>query len=145
MISLHNSVEMTFCRPMAVALVMLAAGCRPSQGPPLEAVKQSAEVLFERAAKGEPVPVNIPFTGEGQALPKLLRTEVNPLTPGVGDDGAQLFHYDVRLTYMNRIQQMEHTTFRFGFLKTKEGVWMPYYPSLQKKSSGGAKDQQQPH
>ena len=112
-----------------MALGMLAAGCRPAQGPPVDVVKQAAEVLFNRAAKGEKVPVNIPFTGEGQAAPKLLRTEVNPLTPGMREDGAQLFHYDVRLTYMNRIQQMENASFRFGFIKTKEGIWMPWFPT----------------
>lgn len=114
---------------IAILLAAGAVGCRPSQAPPVEVVKQSAEVLFHRAAKREPVPVNIPFTGEGQAAPKLLQTEVNPLTPGVGEDGAQLYHYDVRLTYMNRIQQMEHASFRFGFVKTKDGVWMPWFPA----------------
>lgn len=114
---------------ITVAVALLAAGCRPSQAPPVEVVKQSAQVLFERAAKGEPVPVNIPFSGEGQAIPKLLQTEINPLTPGTGEDGAQLFHYDVRLTYLNRIQQMEHAAFRFGYVKTKEGVWMPWFPT----------------
>jgi hypothetical protein len=114
---------------IAIALVAGAVGCRSSQAPSVEVVKQSAEMLFNRAAKGGDVPVNIPFTGEGQATPKLLRTEVNPLTPGTTEDGAQLFHYDVRLTYMNRIQQMENASFRFGFVKTKEGVWMPWFPA----------------
>ena len=114
---------------IAIALVAGAVGCRPSQGPSVEVVKGSAEMLFNRAAKGEKVPVNIPFTGEGQAIPKLLRTEVNPLTPGTSEDGGQLFHYDVRLTYMNRIQQMENANFRFGFIKTKDGIWMPWFPT----------------
>jgi hypothetical protein len=117
---------------MAV-LFVLAAACRPSKGPAPEVVKQVAQSLFEKAARGEPIPVKIPFTGQGPATPRLLKTEINPLTPGVGEDGAELYHYDVRMTYMNRIQQMENTSFRFGFVKTKEGVWMPWYPPQQQK------------
>jgi hypothetical protein len=111
------------------AWLLLAVGCRPSRGPAPAVVKQVAESLFEKAARGEPVPVNIPFTGQGPATPRLLKTEINPLTPGLGEDGAQLYHYDVRLTYINRIQQMENAAFRFGFVKTRDGVWMPWYPS----------------
>jgi hypothetical protein len=120
-------------RVALAAVVLLVSACRPSKGPALEVVKQVAESLFAKAARGEPVPVNIPFTGQGPATPRLLKTEVNPLTPGVAADGGELYHYDVRLTYMNRIQQMENATFRFGFVKTKDGVWMPWYPSIQQK------------
>jgi hypothetical protein len=117
---------------MAVLLVVVAAACRPSKGPPPEIARQVAETIFERAAKGGEVPVNIPFTGQGPATPKLLKTEVNPLTPGVGEDGSEIYHYDVKLTYLNRIQQMEHANFRFGFVK-KDGVWMPWYPKGRPK------------
>jgi len=116
----------------AVLVALAAAACRPAQGPPVAVVRQVAESMFERAARGEPVPVKIPFTGEGPAAPKLLKTEVNPLTPGVGEDGAELYHYDVRLTYMNRIAQMENANFRFGFVK-KDGVWMPWLPTARPK------------
>ena len=119
---------MPLLRLLLAALVVLAA-CRPSKGPPVEVVRQAAETLFEKAARGEQVPVRIPFTGQGQATPKLLKTEVNPLTSETGEDGARLYHYDVRLTYMNRIQQLEHASIRFGFIKTKEGVWLPWFPS----------------
>jgi hypothetical protein len=115
---------------LAVLFPLAISACRPSQGPPLEVVRQVVQSTFERAARGEPVPVKIPFTGEGPATPKLLQSEINPLTPGVDEDGAELYHYDVRLTYLNRIRQMENASYRFGFVK-KDGVWMPWYPSLQ--------------
>ena len=98
----------------------------------MDVAKRAAEALFERAVRGEPVPVAIPFTGQGPATPKLLKTEVNAHTPGVGPDGAELYQYDARLTYLNRIQQMETASFRFGFVK-KDGVWMPWYPPPRAK------------
>ena len=114
------------------ALGVALAACRPAAGPPVDVARQHAEVLFERAAKGETVPAPIQFTGEGPDTPRLLKAEVNPLTTGIGEGGVEVFQYDVRLTYMNRIRQMENATFRFGFVK-KDGVWTPWYPSRPAK------------
>ncbi len=116
-------------KPAPLAIMGLAlAGCRPAAGPPLDVVRQHAEVLFERAVKGEKVPVPIRFTGEGPDTPRLLKTEVGRLTTGIGPEGAEVYQYDVRLTYMNRIRQMENAAFRFAFVK-KNGVWTPWYPA----------------
>ena len=112
-------------------LVLVPIGCRTPQGPPKQVVEEIAGTLFERAARGERVPVNIPFTGEGQATPKLLKNEVSVLTPAFVD-GAEVYQYDVRLSYLNRIQQMEHATFKLTILK-KDGVWLPGFDDRRSK------------
>ena len=91
----------------AVALV----GCRNQPGPPAEMVKKAAEALFERAAKGENVP-GIQFTAQGMAAPKLISTEIRARRRL---PGTEAFEYEVRLTYLNRIQQMEWATIPIRF------------------------------
>ena len=113
---------LSYFLPFAFCLAL--AACR-SADPPPEAVKRSAEVLFERAAKGERVPAAIPFTGQGTAAPKLTRSEIVARRKlARGNDEA--FEYDVRLTYLNRIEQMEQGMVTIRFEK-REGVWLPTY------------------
>ncbi len=99
---------------MRFALILAAlalAGCRGSSGPPAEAVRKAAEALFERAVSGENVP-GIRFTALGTAAPKLLSTEIRARhrLPG-----TEAFEYEVRLTYLNRIRQMEWATISIRF------------------------------
>lgn len=104
-----------------IFLLALAAGmgCRPATGPPAETVKKEAEALFERAVQGEAVP-GIHFTGQGSALPKLIETEIKARRRIAQD--PERFEYEVRLTYLNRIQQMEWGTVTITF-ERKGGKW----------------------
>ena len=97
---------------------MALLGCRAA-GPPADLVKKTAESLFERAARGEPVSVSIPFTGQGATTPKLLRSDIVAKRQ-VGD----VFECDVRLSYLNRIQQMEDASITIRFQRSG-GEWAP--------------------
>lgn len=108
-----------------LALVVTLAGCRASGGPPAEAVKQVAESLFERAARGESVPVPIPFTGQGTATPKLTKTDI-VAHRRVAEARGNIFEYDVRLTYLNRIEQLEQANFTIRFRRRDE-IWRPSF------------------
>jgi len=108
--------------PALLAALVLAA-CAEPEGPPVDVVRQIAESLFERAARGEALAgVNIPFTGQGPATPKLTRTEVLTRRPTIRKE-MQLYEYDVKLTYLNRIAQLENATIRVRIRK-KDNVWM---------------------
>jgi len=94
------------------------AGCRSQPGPQAEMVKKAAEALFERAAKGEDVS-GIQFTAQGTATPKLISTEIRARRR---IPGTEAFEYEVRLTYLNRIQQMEWATIPIRF-EQRGGRW----------------------
>ena len=94
-------------------VVVVIAACRSSAGPPAEEVKKAAEALFERAARGETV-AGIQFTAQGTAAPRLIASEIRARRKVSGQE-SERFEYEVRLTYLNRIQQMEwgNVTVRF--------------------------------
>ena len=97
-----------------VALVL--AGCRSQVGPPADAVKKAAEALFERAARGENV-AGIQFTAQGTAAPKLISVEIRARRRA---PGTEAFEYEVRMTYLNRIRQMEWATVPIRFQRRGE-------------------------
>jgi hypothetical protein len=106
-------------------LLWLLAGCGSSEGPPKGAIERVARSLFERAARGEEVPVPIPFTGEGPATPRLTATEVisKKLAPR---RGTEYWECEVRLTYLNKIEQLETATIRILFAHRGE-LWQPAF------------------
>ena len=108
-----------------ILLATALAGCRIRVGPSAEVVKKEAEALFEKAARGEAAPANIPFTGGGKSIPKLLSTEI---TAGrqIASRGGEYFEYDVRLSYLNRIRQQEWATVRIRFQRRGRN-WEPFY------------------
>jgi hypothetical protein len=112
------------------ATIILLAGCQPRPGPPREAVQDIARTLFERAARGESVPVNIPFTGQGPHTPRLTDTEVLPLRPAYVE-GREVYNFNVRLTYLNRIAQLEHAEFVVR-LQQEDGAWQTSFPGVTK-------------
>jgi hypothetical protein len=109
-----------------LALLLLGAGCRTAAGPPRETVEGIARNLFERAVKGEDLPVKIPLTGQGRAAPKLVRVDVRP-GPQASVEGRKVFDYNVRLEYLNRIEQLESAAFLVR-LEQREGVWQASFP-----------------
>ena len=109
-----------------LALALLGGGCRSASGPPRETVEGIARNLFERAVKGEDVPVKIPLTGQGRAAPKLVQVEVLP-RPLAYVEGREVFEYNVRLGYLNRIEQLESATFLVR-VEQREGVWQASFP-----------------
>ena len=111
-------------RRQVLAFVLAGlASCRSSGGPSAEEVKKGAESLFERAARGEAVPA-IRFTGEGTAMPRLLNTEITA-RHRVANQPADTYEYEVRLTYLNRIQQMEWSTVTVRLSKGPKGWQAP--------------------
>lgn len=103
-------------RAVLILLIGVLAGCRASSGPPAEEVKKAAAELFARAARGEAVP-EIHFTGDGTVTPRLIASEIRA-RHRVGE----AFEYDVRLTYLNRIRQMEWATVTVRF-ERQAGKW----------------------
>ena len=110
-------------RQLLVAAVAALVGCRPAAGPSSEAVKKVAESLFERAARGEQVE-GIHFTGQGSATPKLIASEIRARRR---ISQPEAYEYEVRLTYLNRIQQMEWATVAIRFEQRGNG-WEPSLP-----------------
>src|SRR5262249_20643662 len=98
--------------------VTVAAGCRTSSGPPAEDVKKAAEALFERAARGETVS-GIQFTAQGPDTPRLIASEIRARHKTSADP----IQCEVRLTYLNRIRQMEWGNVTLTFEK-KDGRWV---------------------
>ena len=103
------------CRRFLPVMLVVMAACRASSGPPAEQVKKEAEAIFERAARGERV-AGIPFTAEGQETPRLIASEIRARRRISGDR----FEYEVRLTYLNRIRQMEWGNVTMTFEKKGE-------------------------
>ena len=114
-------------------LALYLTACQSPSGPPDQVVRQIAQTLFDRAARGEDVPVSIPFTGQGPSAPRLLKTDISQRRP-IAYQGSHFFEYEVRLTYLNRIQQMEHAVIRIRFERredpaTRSVVWQPSFPA----------------
>ena len=61
--------------------------------------------------RGENV-AGIQFTAQGTAAPKLISVEIRARRRVAG---MEAFEYEVRLTYLNRIQQMEWATLPIRF------------------------------
>ena len=110
---------MTYRRQILLLALAALAGCRSSAGPSSEAVKKAAESLFDRAARGEAI-LGIRFTGEGTATPRLLNSEITARRRIAGQ-GVDTYEYEVRLTYLNRIQQMEWSTVTLRLTKGAKG------------------------
>ncbi len=106
------------CRRFLSVMVVVLAACHTSSGPPAEQVKKAAEAMFERAARGEPVS-GIQFTAQGPETPRLIASEIRARRK----ISADRFEYEVRLTYLNRIRQMEWGNITLTFDK-KDGRWM---------------------
>lgn len=96
-----------------ILAVAVLVGCRGPAGPSAEVVRKAAESLFEQAAHGEAIP-EIAFTAQGPATPKLISSEIRSRRR-IAQQGGDGFEYEVRLTYLNRIQQMEWGTVRIQF------------------------------
>jgi hypothetical protein len=107
-------------------LLLLGGGCRSASGPPRETVEGIARNLFERAVKGEDVQVRIPLTGQGRAAPKLVEVEVRPRS-SANVEGREVFEYNVRLEYLNRIEQLESAAFLVR-LEQRDGAWQTSFP-----------------
>ncbi|MBI3695141.1 MAG: hypothetical protein HY238_09935 [Acidobacteria bacterium] len=107
-------------RSVLFLVAIALAGCRSQSGPPAETVRKAGEALFERAAKGESVP-GIQFTAQGTAIPKLISTEIRARRRVPSTDA---YEYDVRLTYLNRIQQMEWASIPIRF-ERRGDRWEP--------------------
>ncbi len=102
-------------RRMFLLLAVALAGCRNADAPAADMVKRAAESLFERAVRGESVS-GIQFTGGGTATPRLISSEIRARRrAGSG------FEYEVRLTYLDRIQQMEWATVTVLFERRGKG------------------------
>ena len=114
---------MTSRRQFFLLALALGAGCQRYAGPSAEEVKKGAESLFERAARGEAVP-GIRFTAEGTATPRLLNIEITARRRIAGQ-GGETYEYEVRLTYLNRIQQMEWSTVTVRLSKGPKGWQAP--------------------
>jgi len=107
---------------LAAALAWM--GCGTAGGPPAEVVEKAAQALFERAARGETAA--IPFTGQGPSAPRLLSSELTARREVPGSSGLQ-YECDVRLNYLNRIQQMEIAVVTIRFERRGEN-WRPLFP-----------------
>jgi hypothetical protein len=108
-----------WCRRLLPVMFVVLAACRTSSGPPAEQVKKAAEALFERAARGERV-AGIQFTAEGPDAPRLIASDIRARRKVSTDR----FEYEVRLTYLNRIRQMEWGNVTLTF-EEKGGRWVP--------------------
>ena len=115
---------MTTRGKLALLLLASLAACRKPEGPSPEVVKKAAESQFERAARGEDVPA-IHFTGQGTGIPKLISSDIRARRRS-----GEAFEYEVRLTYLNRIQQMEWVTVTVRFERRGEG-WEASFPESQ--------------
>ena len=111
-----------------LALALLGGGCRSASGPPRETVEGIARNLFERAVKGEDVPIKIPLTGQGRTAPRLVQVEVLR-RPRAYVEGREVFECNVRLGYLNRIEQLESATFLVR-VEQREGVWQTSFPAV---------------
>jgi len=106
-----------------VGAILWLAACEVSVGPSAEEVQKAAATMFQQAARGEKVPIPIPFTGLGPAAPKLLSSHITTRRQ-LASRGGEFFEYEVRLEYLNRIQQMESATVTVRF-EQRGGRWEP--------------------